>query len=34
LEAMNLGINPQEIVIVDTFNAERRASWSLHGLVN
>ena len=34
LQAMHMGINPQEIVIVDTFNAERRASWSLHGLVN
>ena len=34
LQAMEMGINPQNVVIVDTFNAERRASWSIHGLVN
>ena len=31
---MQMGINPQDVVLVDTFNAERRGSWSLHGLVN
>ena len=31
---IQMGINPQEVVLVDTFNAERRGSWSLHGLVN
>jgi len=34
LEAMNLGYHPENIRLVDTFNAERRPSWSLHGLVN
>ena len=34
LQAMEMGIIPQNVVIVDTFNAERRASWSIHGLVN
>ena len=33
LQAMQMEINPQDIIFVDTFNAERRASWSLHGLV-
>jgi len=34
LQAIQVGINPENIVVVDTFNAERRASWSIHGLVN
>ena len=34
LQAIQVGINYENIVFVDTFNAERRASWSIHGLVN
>ena len=32
--AMQDGIPTENIRFVDTFNANRRPSWSLHGLVN